>query len=138
MADDDLIPCVGGVILDGAGRILLVRRGHPPGMGQWSIPGGRVEPGETDEAAVVREVAEETGLTVSVDRPVGTVRRAAPGGGTFVINDYVVRPIGDPVPDPVAGDDAADARWVTRAELAALPLVDGLVEALAAWVVLPS
>ena len=65
------IRCVGALVHDSNGRLLLVRRANPPGEGMWSIPGGRVEPGETDEAAVTREVAEETGLSVTVGRLVG-------------------------------------------------------------------
>lgn len=129
------IACVGGVALDGRGRLLVVLRGHDPGRGLWSVPGGRVEPGESDEAAVVREVLEETGVATTVERLAGRVDRPAPGG-TFRINDYVVRPVpGATAPAP--GDDAADARWVTRAELLALPVVDGLVDALTRWGVLP-
>ena len=129
------IACVGGVALDGRGRLLVVLRGHDPGRGLWSVPGGRVEPGESDEAAVVREVLEETGVATTVERLAGRVDRPAPDG-TFRINDYVVRPVpGAAAPAP--GDDAADARWVTRAELLALPVVDGLVDALTRWGVLP-
>lgn len=129
------IACVGGVALDGRGRLLVVLRGHDPGRGLWSVPGGRVEPGESDEAAVVREVLEETGVATTVDRLAGRVDRPA-AHGTFRISDYVVRPVpGAAAPAP--GDDATDARWVTRAELLALPVVDGLVDALTKWGVLP-
>ena len=62
------IPCVGAVIKDETGRLLLIRRGHEPGAGLWSIPGGRIEPGESDLAALVREVREETGLDVVAGR----------------------------------------------------------------------
>jgi 8-oxo-dGTP diphosphatase len=132
-----VIPCVGALVHDERGRLLIVRRGHDPGQGRWSVPGGRVEPGESDEQAVLREVAEETGLRAEVVRHVGSVRRPAPGGGTFDIRDFLLRPHEFPAPAPVPGDDADDARWVTRAELEALPLVDGLLEALSAWSMLP-
>lgn len=131
-----LIPCVGAIVLDDSRRLLLVRRGHEPGRGRWSIPGGRVEPGESDAEAVVRELAEETGVRAEVVRFVGTVHRAAPGGGLFAIRDYLMRVAG-PSAALVAGDDADEARWVTGAELADLPTVPGLLEALAGWRVLP-
>ena len=63
-----VIPCVGAVIKDGPGRLLLIKRGHEPGKGLWSIPGGRVEAGESDADALVREVREETGLVVAAGR----------------------------------------------------------------------
>src|SRR3954454_8406121 len=72
--DLPLVPCVGAVVHDGDGRLLLIRRGHAPHEGLWSLPGGRVEPGESAEAAVVREVLEETGLRVRAGAPVGRVR----------------------------------------------------------------
>ncbi|GAA3682701.1 hypothetical protein GCM10022224_053950 [Nonomuraea antimicrobica] len=103
-------------------------------MGLWSIPGGRLEPGETDEAGVRREVLEETGLRVAVGRLAGTVDRPGPGGVTYVIRDYLAT-VTDGVPAP--GDDAADVRWCGRAELARLPLSDGLLAALAEWELLP-
>lgn len=136
-AQAEPIPCVGAVALDDRGRLLVVRRGHDPGRGLWSIPGGRVEPGESDPAAVMREVAEETGLAVEVVRFLGCVHRRAPAGGTYEIRDYLVAPSAAPAPEPVADDDAAEARWVTRADLEALPLVAGLLDALADWQVLP-
>jgi ADP-ribose pyrophosphatase YjhB (NUDIX family) len=125
-----LVPCVGAIITDDAGRLLLIRRGHEPGRGLWSLPGGRVEPGETDEQAVIREVGEETGLSVRPGRLVGAVRRAAPGGMVFDIRDYAATVTGGEL---AAGDDADDARWAAPAELAGLPLTDGLAAALTEW-----
>ena len=128
-----LVPCVGAIITDAAGRLLLIRRGHEPGKGLWSVPGGRVEPGETDEQAVIREVLEETGLSVRPGLLVGTVRRAAPGGSVFDIRDYAATVTGGTL---AAGDDADDACWAAPAELAGLPLTDGLAAALTGWGVL--
>src|ERR1700689_2893641 len=65
------VQCVGAVITDESGRMLLILRGHEPGKGLWSVPGGRIEPGETDEQAVIREVREETGLEVTCGRLLG-------------------------------------------------------------------
>jgi ADP-ribose pyrophosphatase YjhB (NUDIX family) len=128
------VPCVGAVVRDGQGRLLLVQRAQPPGRGLWSVPGGRVEPGETAPEAVVREVAEETGLPVHVTGLVGVVERAAPGGGIYVIEDYLARLA--PGVDPAslrAGDDASAAAWVPVEELDRLPCVDGLLAALRDW-----
>ncbi|HEV7450666.1 MAG TPA: NUDIX domain-containing protein [Pseudonocardiaceae bacterium] len=128
------IRCVGAVVLDGAGAVLLVRRVNEPGRGRWSVPGGRVEAGETDHHAVIREVAEETGLEVEVLRWVGEVQRPAPGGAVFVIHDYTCRAAAGTLR---AGSDADDARWCDAEALASLPIVDGLVEALTGWGCLP-
>lgn len=124
------IPCVGAIITDPAGRLLLIRRGHAPEAGRWSLPGGRIEPGETDRQAVVREVREETGLSVSCGALVGAVERPAPGGAVLQIRDYAATVTGGRL---APGDDAAAARWVTPAELSQLPLTSGLAEALAGW-----
>lgn len=137
MVDVPAIRCVGGLILDGRGRLLLVLRANEPGRGLWSVPGGRVEPGEADDAAVQREVIEETGLTVIVGELVGVVERPAPKG-IYVIHDYRCAPVGTTAR---AGSDALDVRWVDAAEFAALErdgaLVDRLAETLWAWGVLP-
>jgi 8-oxo-dGTP diphosphatase len=128
------IPCVGAVIGDQAGRLLLIQRGHEPGAGLWSVPGGRVEPGETYQQAVVREVREETGLLVACGPLLGTVERPGPAGTVLDIRDYRAVVTGGVL---AAGDDAADARWVTRQERAALDaagqLTDGLAAALTSW-----
>lgn len=136
MADLPAIRCVGALILNVHGGLLLVLRGSEPGRGKWSVPGGKIEAGESDAAAVRREVAEETGLRVTVGELVGTVERPAPTG-TYVINDYRCTAEGD---DAVAGSDAAAVRWVDAAQFAALhdagELVDLLAETLWDWGVL--
>lgn len=127
------VPCVGGILHDPDGRLLLVRRAHEPGRGLWSLPGGRVEPGEDEASAVVRELREETGLTVRPGRLAGVVHR-----GPYRIADYrcTLAP-GVASPTPVAGDDADDARFVDLAGYAELPVVEGLTDALSGWDALP-
>lgn len=126
------IPCVGAVVVHDR-RLLVVRRANPPGAGLWSIPGGRVEPGETAPEAVVREVAEETGLRVQAGRSMGSVERAAPSGGVYLIDDLECSVVGDA--SAYAGSDASEVAWVDSAELAELPCVD-LLETLHEWGVL--
>lgn len=130
-ASSDRIPCVGAVITDPDGRFLLVKRANAPAKGTWSLPGGRVEDGESDEQAVVREVAEETGLDVVVVREVGTLERDSPLGATYVIRDFLVQPITNA--PPRAGDDADDARWFTASEIYELSTSPGLTETLESW-----
>jgi 8-oxo-dGTP diphosphatase len=129
------VPCVGAVVTDGAGRIVVVRRGHPPSEGLWSLPGGRVEPGETLVEAVMREVREETGLEVDVHHLVGRVD-IAHGAVVYDVSDFAATVRGTP-PPLVYGDDAADARWVTRRELAGLDTSPGLLDTLERWRVWP-
>jgi len=118
------VVAVGAVaVVDGA--LLLVRRARPPEAGSWSVPGGRVDAGETVRGAVVREVLEETGLTVGCGRFVGWAERLGPDGH-FVILDFEVTGAGDG--DPVPGSDAAAVAWVPLAEVATLALVEGLVD----------
>lgn len=128
-----LIACVGAVIRDELGRLLLIKRGHEPGAGLWSLPGGRVEPGETDAEALVREMQEETGLVVRVGRLVGRVQRPAGGGDVLDIRDYAATVTGGTLKP---GDDAADARWVEAKDFGILPVTEGLAEILTSWGVL--
>ena len=126
------IPCVGAIITAG-GRILLIRRGHEPEAGRWSLPGGRIEAGETDEQALVREVREETGLEVAPGPLIGAVDRPRPDGRVLVIRDYAATVTGGTL---AAGDDADDARWFSVRDLAGLSLTTGLEKALNDWGVL--
>jgi 8-oxo-dGTP diphosphatase len=119
--------CVGGVALSDD-RLLLIRRGRGPAQGYWSIPGGRVEWGETLAEAVVREVAEETGLMSACAELIGWVERIDDAYHQVIL-DYWVIPLDEA--DPVAGDDAAEVAWVPLHEVADLHLVDGLAEFLA-------
>ena len=116
--------CVGAVVVED-GRLLLVRRGHAPDAGAWSIPGGRVEEGETLGEAVVRELREETGVDGICGPMLGWVERIQPDHH-HVILDFLVDVL-DPV-EPVAGDDAIDVRWVPLVDVAEVDLVDGLAE----------
>ncbi len=130
------VACVGGIVRDDAGRLLLIRRGQEPDKGRWSLPGGRVEAGETDEQATVREVLAETGLEVEVvGGPVGAV--LLPGmrdGAVADVVDFVCRPApGSDATHPRAGDDAADAGWFTVEEVRRLDCSPGLVDTLDAW-----
>jgi ADP-ribose pyrophosphatase YjhB (NUDIX family) len=126
---------VGAVIKDAAGRLLLIRRGHEPGAGLWSLPGGRIEPGETDEQAVAREILEETGLRVACGRLVGTAELPGLDGAVADVRDYLATVTGGEL---AAGDDADDVRWATAADLTRLPLTSGLAEFLAARGVYPA
>ena len=116
--------CVGAIaVFDDS--ILMVRRGRGPAQGTWSIPGGRVEAGETLAEAVVRELAEETGLAGVCETLVGWAERIGPGYH-YVILDFTVTLLSDT--EPMAGDDAAEARWVPLSEVAELQLAEGLAE----------
>jgi 8-oxo-dGTP diphosphatase len=127
--------CVGAVVHDAAGRLLLVRRGHDPHAGLWSLPGGRIETGESPEQAVVREVREETGLDVVPAHRVGHVR--IPGDGVvFDVVDFACI-LSPPDQRPTAGDDAAEAPFVDAAALGRLECTPRLVETLGSWDVLP-
>lgn len=123
-----------GAIAVRNGALLLIRRAHAPSRGRWSLPGGRVEPGETPQQALVREVAEETGLTVEVGELVGEVIRAGPNAVTYRIQDF--RVVAGDDAQLVAGDDAMDAAWVPLDEVARYRLSARLLGTLREWAVI--
>jgi mutator protein MutT len=129
-------PVVGvGAVAVHDDRLLLIRRGRGPAQGFWSVPGGRVDPGETLAEAVVRELAEETGLEGVCGDFLGWVERID-ADYHFVILDFFVT-ILDPG-GPVPGDDAAEVAWVPLADVAERPLVEGLAEFLHETGVIPT
>lgn len=118
-------------------RILLVRRGHGPAAGEWSVPGGRVEGGETLAEAVVRELAEETGLEGVCEDLLDWVERIG-ADDHFVIFDFRVTILDGPETTPRAGGDAAEAAWVALDQVAYLTLTEGLAEFLHVHGILPA
>ncbi|MDQ1359708.1 MAG: 8-oxo-dGTP diphosphatase [Acidimicrobiaceae bacterium] len=110
------------------GSILLVRRGRAPQAGRWSVPGGHVESGERPEDAVVRELAEETGLN-GVCGPIVLDVRVDIEGRRYWITDFAVAVDRT---NPVPGDDAEAAAWVPMDQLDGLDVVDGLDRLIAA------
>lgn len=121
-----------GAIVVRDGRVLLVRRGQPPSEGLWAIPGGRVELGETLQAAAEREIEEETGLTISARDPVYTFDVILRDDSDRIRFHYIIV---DLLADYVrgvlrAGGDARDARWVTLGELNGLSVNQTTLEVL--------
>jgi ADP-ribose pyrophosphatase YjhB (NUDIX family) len=124
------VVAVGAVVLD-HDRLLLVRRGRGPAQGFWSIPGGKVERGETLAEAVTRELREETGLEGLCGGFLGYAELLAEDEdgqlvGHHVALDFEVTIVGDE--DPVAGDDAVEVRWVDLHEVGEQRLAPGLAE----------
>jgi 8-oxo-dGTP diphosphatase len=122
------VVAVGLVARDRRGRLLLVERGNPPHKGRWSLPGGRVEGGETVAAAAARELREETGLEAAVGEIAGVVERIGEGYH-FLIVDLWAELADDAA--PVADGDAADARLVELDRLPGYALSPGLAGFLA-------
>jgi 8-oxo-dGTP diphosphatase len=109
---------VGAVIIDHE-RVLLVKRGSPPLLGEWSLPGGVVELGETLRAAAEREALEETGLIVKAGEVLEVLDRIIPGKDAapqyhYVLIDFLCAVTGG---EPRAGGDAADVSWSRESEL---------------------
>ena len=117
----------GAVVIRGR-QVLLVKRAHEPGKGEWSIPGGRIEPGETIHDAARREVLEECGIEIEVECILGAfdrIVRDADGRVRFhyVLIDVLAAAAGG---EPMAGSDAEDCRWVTEGEMEELHIAPQL------------
>jgi 8-oxo-dGTP diphosphatase len=117
---------VGAIVTDAQGRVLLIKRGHPPAQGRWTIPGGRVERGETLQQALLRELLAETGL-VAKPGPLAEVFEYIDDRYHYIILDYVMS---DPHGELRAGEDATDARFVAMHELDNYETTDGLAAVL--------
>jgi 8-oxo-dGTP diphosphatase len=106
-------PAVGVVCFRG-GEVLLIRRGRPPRQGEWSLPGGRIEPGERAVDAALRELDEETGVRARITGLIDVVDGLFPDAGRhYVLIDYLAEWTSG---EPVAGDDAADAAFMPLSE----------------------
>lgn len=120
MNTDPLLPvCAVGAVVWQDDRVLLVRRGHAPRQGSWSLPGGRQRWGETVDEAVIREIGEETGIAIrilDIAAVVDLIHRDATGiiEHHFTVVDFVAEWVGG---EAIAGDDAAEVAWATRNEL---------------------
>jgi 8-oxo-dGTP diphosphatase len=121
----EIVLAASAVVTDAEGRVLLVERSRDPQRGRWSVPGGRVEPGESLEEAAVRETLEETGLRVVVGRELWTVRVPAGDGRAYEVHGFAASVVGGVL---AAGDDAAAVRWVAYDELHELPLTTDLLD----------
>ena len=118
---------VGGILFNRNGDVLLIRRGQPPREGYWSIPGGKLEPGEDLATACIREFYEETGLKVSVERIVAVAERKLEGFH-YVIVDFLVCLEDENANNPVAQSDVLDACWLHPDDFCRYPLVEGLAD----------
>lgn len=121
---------VGAVVLRGDGAVLLVERGQPPAVGSWTLPGGKIEEGESPEAAIVREVREETGIDATVLRHLETIELAREGFA-YRILDYACALSANSAEEPVAADDVTAARWVLPDQLASLSLTKEVLAVIA-------
>src|ERR1700687_1839802 len=124
-------PLVGvGAIIIEHDRVVLVKRGQAPLAGEWSIPGGVLEVGETLRQAAVREALEETGLRVEVGELLGVYDRILRDSDErtlyhYVLVDFLCRRIAG---EPLGAGDAAEARWFTRGEVGQLSLPEDTAE----------
>ncbi|MGR9115371.1 MAG: NUDIX hydrolase [Gammaproteobacteria bacterium] len=123
------VPSVGvsGIVFNRRQEVLMIRRNKPPALGLWSVPGGKVEPGESFTAACQREINEETGLDTQPLALVAVVERRIEGFHYIVI-DFLARLVSNENVAPIARTDVSDVRWVSMEKLNDYELVPGLKE----------
>jgi ADP-ribose pyrophosphatase YjhB (NUDIX family) len=123
---------VGGLVFNAQGQILLVARKNPPRAGEWHIPGGKLEPGESLTECCAREIFEETGIRAIPQNIVAIADRRI-DGFHYVIIDFLAQ-LEDPEEGrfPTPASDAAEAGWFSPQEIKLLPIVEGLTEVISA------
>ena len=118
---------VSGIVFNNQKQVLLIQRNQPPAMGLWSIPGGKLEAGESLLEACQREIKEETGLDTEVKNIVAVVERRVEGFH-YVIIDYLALLVDQENSQPIAQSDVSEARWVNLEHLVDYDLVAGLAD----------
>lgn len=118
---------IGGIVFNNQRQVLMIKRDQPPAKGMWSIPGGKLEAGESMTVACKREVKEETGLDIEVGQIVAVVERRIEDFH-YVIIDFMGRLHDHDMATPIAQSDVAEAKWISIDKIADYPLVDGLAE----------
>lgn len=123
------VPMIGvsGIVFNNQKQVLIIQRNQPPAMGFWSIPGGKLEPGESLAEACQREIKEETGLETKVNKIVAIVERRIEGFH-YVIIDFLALLMNEEKILPIAQSDVAEARWISLEHLSEYNLVPRLAE----------
>lgn len=116
---------VGGIAFNQRGEVLLIKRNQAPASGFWSIPGGKLEPGEFLATACQREFFEETAVAVEAGNIVAVVERKLEGFH-YIIIDFLVKLADEQNAIPTAQSDVAEAKWISLPSLGQYPLVEGL------------
>lgn len=118
---------VGGIVFNNQKQVLMIQRNQPPAIGFWSIPGGKLERGESLAEACQREIKEETGLETEVKNIVAIVERRIEGFH-YVIIDFLAILMNGETNFPIAQSDVAEAKWIRLEHLSEYNLVPGLAE----------
>lgn len=118
---------VGGLLFNRHNQVLLIKRDKAPAQGLWSVPGGKLEAGESLIECCRREIKEETGLDVEAISIVAVVERRIENFH-YVIVDFLVELLNEQNDIPVASSDVSEARWIGLDKIGDYPLVTGLLE----------